>query len=107
MSFMQPEIVFETFEIFETREGTMCVPAGTLSSNEILELINVETDPLHCLTDLTQAKEVDLYELKEGWFARLSAPGYMDCTDWCGPFKSEEEANKYLLDTYGDDDAED
>lgn len=28
---------------------------------------------------------------EDKWFCRLSAPGYMDCTDWCGPFDSLEE----------------
>lgn len=27
-----------------------------------------------------------------GWYGRLSAPGYLDCTDWMGPFKTAEEA---------------
>jgi hypothetical protein len=34
------------------------------------------------------------------WFARLSAPGYLDCTDWAGPFDSKEEAQNYIRDTY-------
>lgn len=25
-------------------------------------------------------------ETQEGWFCRLSAPGYTDCTEWSGPF---------------------
>ena len=38
-----------------------------------------------------------------GWYHRLSAPGYLDCTDWTGPFTTEEEANSDLCDMYGDD----
>lgn len=38
-----------------------------------------------------------------GWFARLSAPGYMDCTEWSGPFDTEEEAIAECKDMYGDD----
>lgn len=37
---------------------------------------------------------------EKGWFARLSANGYMDCTDWGGPFSSEEAARDYISDTY-------
>lgn len=40
---------------------------------------------------------------KPGWYHRLSAPGYLDCTDWTGPFDCEEEANSDLCDMYGDD----
>jgi hypothetical protein len=43
-------------------------------------------------------------ELKKGWFGRYSAPGYLDATDWCGPFNSEKECFLYLQEMYGDDD---
>lgn len=36
-----------------------------------------------------------------GWFARYSAPGYMDCTDWMGPYDTEEEAAKECKEMYG------
>ena len=29
---------------------------------------------------------------ESGFFARLSAPGYLDCTEWVGPFVTEAEA---------------
>lgn len=32
-----------------------------------------------------------------GFYARLSAPGYLDCTEWCGPFKTEAEALRYVM----------
>ncbi len=38
----------------------------------------------------------------DGFGARLSAPGYMDATDWT-VFPTEAEAEDYLVDTYGDD----
>lgn len=34
------------------------------------------------------------------WFARLSADGYLDCTDWSGPYKTLEEARNYIRDTW-------
>ena len=37
-----------------------------------------------------------------GWFARLSAQGYLDCTDWIGPFDTELEAIKALWEEHGD-----
>jgi hypothetical protein len=37
-----------------------------------------------------------------GWLVRLSAPGYMDCTDWMGPFETEEEAVQAIVDAYAD-----
>lgn len=35
-----------------------------------------------------------------GWYVRLSAPGYLDCTDWEGPFDSEFEAMAELYDMF-------
>lgn len=38
-----------------------------------------------------------------GYFTRLSADGYLDCTDWIGPFETEIEAIRELFANYGDD----
>ena len=47
-------------------------------------------------------------ETKIGWFARLSAPGYMDCTEYSGPFATEQEAKDYVCNLYDcDEDGED
>jgi hypothetical protein len=34
------------------------------------------------------------------WFCHLTAPGYMDQTDWNGPFDTEEEARENLRDSF-------
>lgn len=39
-----------------------------------------------------------------GWFAELSAFGYMDRTGYSGPFASQEEAETYLVETFDDAD---
>jgi hypothetical protein len=49
---------------------------------------------------------VDVIEAWEGWGARYSAPGYMDCTDWVLG-DTEEEAVEECKDLYGDDEEED
>ena len=43
-----------------------------------------------------------------GWYGRLSAPGYLDCTDWDGPYLTEVAAlssvqSFYEVDENGDD----
>ena len=49
----------------------------------------------------------DLEELTAGYYGRLSAPGYLDCTDWHGPFDTAEEALDYVCDIYDvDEDGE-
>lgn len=35
-----------------------------------------------------------------GWYGRLSAAGYMDCSEWSGPFKTEEQALNYVMEFY-------
>lgn len=39
----------------------------------------------------------------KGWFVRLSAPGYLDTTDWEGPFGSENEAKAHAKKSFGVD----
>lgn len=48
-----------------------------------------------------------IYSVSEtrGYGAQLSAPGYMDCTDWC-VFDTLAEAKQYLVDVWADDDEE-
>jgi hypothetical protein len=40
---------------------------------------------------------------EDGVYSRLYAPGYLDCTDWHGPFETVEEAVAKLLNLYADD----
>jgi len=42
------------------------------------------------------------FEIHHGFLARLSAPGYLDCTDWI-PCDSEEDARAELREAYGPD----
>ena len=44
-------------------------------------------------------KITEITEIETGtwFFARLSAPGYLDCTEWCA-FLTKKEAREYLRD---------
>ena len=48
------------------------------------------------LMDSGMDVEIDKY------YCRLSADGFLDCTDWHGPFDSAEDCAEFLLDTYCD-----
>lgn len=37
---------------------------------------------------------------------KRSAPGYLDCTEWSGPFETEEECMSELVDMYGEEEEE-
>jgi hypothetical protein len=88
--FMRPQIVNEKFFRIEDQHGdSRLVPADAYGTAE----------------KAAQEEGVDVENVTEesGWFAQLSAPGYLDQTDWEGPFGSEEEARAHLEEMYGDD----
>lgn len=73
------------------------VEQGIAELNDGFMVIDVES----FLTDGEILAE-DGEPLSAGVYGRLSAPGYMDCTDWHGPFDTEEEAVSALLSCYCD-----
>jgi hypothetical protein len=96
MGFMQKQItVKQSWWQVETSHGTEIVPTDLVSS---------EPADSSAFEDYCEG-EVKSWELIQGFGARLSAPGYMDCTVWA-VFDTEAEANDYLDEMYGDDDAD-
>ena len=53
------------------------------------------------LRDYCEGKPVS-WENIQGYGARLSAPGYLDCTEWT-VFDTPERAREYLKEMYGDE----
>ena len=45
--------------------------------------------------------EEDIVEWREGWSARNSAPGYLDCTEWIDPQPTPAGALRELSQSYG------
>ena len=58
------------------------------------------------VSDYTENRKIWSIHYRKGYGARLSAPGYMDCTLW-SVFDTEDEAREYLRDQYGDDESDD
>ena len=56
---------------------------------------------------LEEGKPEGITSIKKitGYGARFSAPAFSDCTEWC-VFETEDEADAYLEENYGDDDDE-
>ena len=82
MSFMQPQITRDKREWFQV----------TLTNDEIINIPDLSgLDP----------SAIDHVEIIEGYGARLSAPGYMDCTEW-SVFDTAEAAAQSLIDMYYD-----
>lgn len=84
---MQQQIQNDLWWKVEGNEGTYYVPAEYFGRSEAMS--NYPGQATHC-------RKI------RGWGARLSAPGYMDCTEWC-VFKTKKEAKEYIHKTYGED----
>jgi hypothetical protein len=96
MGFMQKQItVKQSWWRVETSQGTEIVPT---------DLVSQEPADSCAFEDYCEG-QVQSWELIEGFGARMSAPGYMDCTEW-SVFDTAEEAEKYLEEAYGDDEDE-
>ena len=92
MAFMQNTATYGTFHQLDTRnEGIVSMPAEYFSAEQVAADHGMDIDDVETVT---------------GWFARLSAPGYLDCTEWQGPYETREEAIADLVSTYGDEDEE-
>jgi hypothetical protein len=97
MGFMQKQITEKKlWWIVETTQGTDALP---------VDLIGKAPADSEAFRDYCEG-DVLSWEQREGYGARLSAPGYLDCTDWT-VFDTSEEAEKYLEEMYGDEDGED
>jgi hypothetical protein len=105
--FMSPIATFDTFVIVDTNCGSFSFPAD-LIGKDLLDRIQDE-DAI--LTNEEQ-KELLQYtagytffsaEVKEGYFSRLSASGFMDCTDWHGPYETLYECIWDLFNSYFDE----
>jgi hypothetical protein len=105
MSFMQRQIVgpAEWLQI-ETTSGTFFVPLDLFTH---IENWDGESETPADYADVQTYCEgkPQSWEVITGFGARLSAPGYMDCTEWA-VFETEKEASEYLDDMYPEDEEE-
>ena len=46
--------------------------------------------------------QADMDIESDKFYCRLSASGFLDCTDWHGPFDSVAECAEWLVETYGE-----
>lgn len=89
MAFMVPEYTCEDFVRFDARGECGAFPRDVMDDDEIRDL---------------HGANVEIETIRGKWWARLSASGYMDATDWIGPFFSEAEARVEIEKIYDVDD---
>lgn len=87
MSFMQRQVVHGEWVRVDSCHGTTFIERDNVGD----EITTHDVAPYleHSVDD------IDDIEVIVGYGARLSAPGYMDCTDWC-VFDSQYEADTHL-----------
>ena len=76
---------------------------GQASQDTMYIVEDIGPVPVHAflLADyLSEDGDTVSIEKQSGWWSRLSAPGYLDCTDWQGPYATETEALEDLADTH-------
>lgn len=105
---MIPEIEPGTWVMVDGLTGTEWIPADLVDLNEVRDLIDrlglgepvgLTDTSLRDFTSNTVAFDIDI---QEGYGARLSAPGYLDATEWA-VFDTEAEAQSYLEEMYGEE----
>lgn len=110
-SFMQPVVEPGGYWEVETSIGTEYVPADLVDLDfrvNVGDVFRLEDETsfadqvLDAVAPYVEGNAVNEATYREGWLARMSAPGYMDCTMWTG-HATEQEARQYLEDTYGED----
>jgi hypothetical protein len=111
MAFMEPQIEQGQWYEIDTDNGTEFIPADLLNKADGLTIgqsADMADPSWETVADLIHPYCVgnpQSIKLITGWGARLSAPGYMDCTEWA-VFETEQEARDYLRDELGANDEE-
>jgi hypothetical protein len=100
MSFMQKQVTrkLRWIEIDGTH-GTTWIPAE--DAPEVTRVVGND-DAMRNGASVYYEGTVQSVTFVNGYGARLSAPGYMDCTEWT-VFDTPEQAQAYLDEYYPDD----
>ena len=72
------------------------------TNGPFVRMVDAYGESCACPADVAGLQEC--YEIEETysgkWFCHLSAPGYMDATEWSGPFDTIAQARQYIVDTF-------
>jgi hypothetical protein len=109
MGFMRPIAEHMTVYEVETNSHTETVPVDVMVASDFGASGRPKKDAI--LKYCEGSRVTGSIKKVRGWFSRLSAPGYMDSTDWQGPYKTEKEAldavkEQHSVDDEGDDTSE-
>jgi hypothetical protein len=93
----------------ETENGTEIVPETVCGAlrNEACLTPYESVENLAALEPYLEGSRVESVERREGWYGRLSASGYLDCTEWQGPYETADAALDAVKEQYDVDDNDD
>lgn len=100
--FMVAEIYrTDVWEVSANGGETHVVPAALIPQERTgVELLTALEDYVEGAVDTEDDEITPIAELRQGvWLARMSAPGYLDATEWAA-FDTREEAEDYLIEMY-------
>lgn len=95
MAHMQPVAEYLVMYHVETNHGTELVPEDVCGDTIRLK------QGLDSLLRFVVGTAITDATRREGWYGRLSAPGYLDCTEWDGPYDTADEALCAVKEAYG------
>jgi hypothetical protein len=85
------------------RSHPMAFMVPEYSNAAFVEVTGADGESRFCQASLwpeIEAGETVVQTFKGKWFCHLTAPGYMDQTDWSGPFDTEGEAREHIRETF-------
>lgn len=107
--FLAPYVTLDTFVIVDTNCGSFSFPAELVGKDLVERIRDAQADAIltneeqEALLQYTGGYTLFSAEVKEGYFSRLSASGFMDCTDWNGPYETLYECIWDLFMNYFDE----
>lgn len=108
-AFMKPEVFHSKGIEVDTSSGTQFIPSDVVEytgpDTEEAEEIGKQFAQIKDYLEVHKPDQVFSIHHIEGWFGRLSAPGYLDATDYIFG-DSEEEVEQELKNLYGDEEEE-
>lgn len=90
---MEKQIVYDRWVIIDTTEGMVAVPQDYIGKQTQFIASDVK--------DFIEGQFIEAHVV-DGYGARMSMPGFLDCTEWT-VFKTHEEADEFLCSMYLDD----
>jgi hypothetical protein len=109
VAFMQPTAEYSEWLILDTDQGGQVIDRDILSMSRdtLVQLIDRDDNYEKLqerIRDYFGGTRIHSAELQKGWCSRLTAAGYLDSTEWDGPYDTAEEALDACKDLYEVDD---